>query len=251
MSTDSSPATGRPPGDGGPLWLLLALALLPAVVKGIVWGVGLEGYAWQSSYKLLQLAAPILWRWWYGRRRGPALLWPVDEPLPAVGRWLAGVGIALGLAGSAILAVLLLAGALGLDPAALRAEFDQRFVLTPAKAVLVVVYLLSLNAALEELHFRAWLDRELRAHWGAVAAALVSSAAFAAIHLFIFAGMQGVSGLLLALVFLSLWGAGIAWSWLAQRPGGIHVAWLSHGLTDAGLLTWGLWWLGYFSQNSP
>ena len=50
----------------------------------------------------------------------------------------------------------------------------------------------------------------------------------------------------LALVFVSLWIAGASWSLIARRPGGIHAAWLSHGLTDSGLLTWGLLWLGYF-----
>jgi hypothetical protein len=57
--------------------------------------------------------------------------------------------------------------------------------------------------------------------------------------------MTGATPLVLWLVFASLFIAGVSWSLIARRPGGIHAAWLSHGLTDAGLLTWGLFWLGY------
>ena len=66
-------------------------------------------------------------------------------------------------------------------------------------------------------------------------------------HTFIFAGFGGPESLILPAVFVALAVMGIAWSWLARFPGGIHAAWLAHGLTDAGFLTWGLFWLGYFS----
>jgi hypothetical protein len=48
------------------------------------------------------------------------------------------------------------------------------------------------------------------------------------------------------LLFVALLLIAVVWSLLARRPGGIHAAWLSHAMTDAGLLTWGLFWLGYF-----
>jgi hypothetical protein len=64
--------------------------------------------------------------------------------------------------------------------------------------------------------------------------------------MFIFSGFPDVTVWVLSLVFLSLMIAGVSWSLIARREGGIHAAWLSHGLTDAGLLTWGLFWLGFF-----
>ena len=74
---------------------------------------------------------------------------------------------------------------------------------------------------------------------------IVSASAFASMHLLIFRGMPGATAGPQAVVFASLALAGLFWSYLARRPGGIHAAWLSHGLTDALLLTWGLRWLGY------
>ena len=70
--------------------------------------------------------------------------------------------------------------------------------------------------------------------------------AFGAMHGFIFSGVATVGPLAKLLLFVALFIAGISWSLIARRPGGIHAAWLSHGLTDAALLTWGLSWLGYF-----
>jgi membrane protease YdiL (CAAX protease family) len=135
---------------------------------------------------------------------------------------------------------------MGLQPETVRADLDARFAMTPIKAMLVVLYLLSINAALEELHFRAWLDGELSSRWGDAVGIIVSALAFAAMHVFIFAGGAGASPTALVLIFLALAVAGTCWSLLARRRGGIHAAWLSHGLTDATLLTWGLFWLGYF-----
>ena len=112
--------------------------------------------------------------------------------------------------------------------------------------MIVVVFLTSINSALEELHFRAWLDPELSRRFGDSAGIVASAAAFGAMHVLIFANMRDVTPVVLGLVFLALFAMGTAWSMLARRPGGIHAAWFSHALTDAGLLTWGLYWLDYF-----
>jgi membrane protease YdiL (CAAX protease family) len=149
------------------------------------------------------------------------------------------------LSSTAIASVLLLAPRLGIDPAALKADLDAKFEMTPMRAIAVVVYLFSINAALEELHFRAWLDRELSARWGNAIGLVGSAAAFAAMHLFIFAGGKAAPPAALAIAVIALFFAGAVWSLLARRPGGIHAAWLSHGMTDASLMVWGLVWLGY------
>lgn len=231
---------------GGSIWLLLGLAAAPFVANSIVVGSGATGYGWQLVYKSLLLAAPVYWRFWFGGRRGLACVWPVDEPRPDAATWAIGASVALALAGSAICSILALAPTLDLDPDTLRADLDQRFELTKTSAALIVVYLFSINAALEELHFRAWLDRELSVRWGAPAGIVISAAAFGAMHFFVFAGMAGATAGVMTLMFLSLFLAGASWSLIARRPGGIHAAWLSHGLTNVGLMTWGLFWLGYF-----
>jgi membrane protease YdiL (CAAX protease family) len=146
----------------------------------------------------------------------------------------------------AIAAAYSIAAKLGIDPMEIRRQMDSRFLMTPGRAVAAVLYLFTVNAALEELHFRAWMDRELSTLYGNAVGMTVSASAFAAMHLLIFRGMPGATFGPLAIVFLSLAAAGFFWSVLARRPGGIHAAWLSHGLTDALLLTWGLKWLGYF-----
>ena len=42
--------------------------------------------------------------------------------------------------------------------------------------------------------------------------------------------------------------AGVVWSGITRLSRGIHAAWLAHGLTDAGRLTWGLFYLGYLES---
>jgi membrane protease YdiL (CAAX protease family) len=232
----------------GPAWLVWVLALLPFLVRGLVVLVQGPIYLGQAGYKLAQLGAAVCWRKRFDNRSWIASFWPVDEPRPSAGTWAVAVGSAAAFAASAIASIYLLGDLLGLDVELLRAEFDEKFHLTPVTAVISVLYLFSLNAALEELHFRAWLDRELSARYGDWFGIVVSAVSFSVMHLFIFADMKGITSAMLALLFVALVIAGVVWSLIARRPGGIHAAWLSHGLTDAGLLTWGIWWLGYFED---
>lgn len=226
-------------------WLLLFSAATPFVAKIAALVLHAASYPGQSAYKLLQLAVPVLWRRRYSKKRGLAALWPIDEPLPGAATWALAVAAALALAGAAIAGLTLAADPLALDPGTFRAQIDARFGMTPGRAIAVVLYLFTINAALEELHFRAWLDRELSVRLGDVAGICISAGTFSAMHLLIFASMPGFDRLLYAMVFAALFVAGVAWSLIARRRGGIHAAWLSHGLTDAILLTWGLRWLGY------
>lgn len=223
---------------------ILVLAGLPFAAKGATVWFGLSGYLAQSSYKILQLAIPLLWR--YGRgERGFSVAWPVRDGFPFWRLLNLGAAIALLLAGSAIGAVLLLGPTLGLHPAVLREGFDGRFAVSGAAAVAVVLFLSFLNSALEELHFRVWLDRELTKRLGNIIGIGVSALAFGCMHGFILLGLPGVPTMVIPLMVGGLTFAGICWSLLLRRPGGVYAAWLSHGLTDALLLTWGLFWLGY------
>jgi membrane protease YdiL (CAAX protease family) len=228
------------------IWLLILLAASPFAAKGIGLAWFAHNYVAQSSYKIFQLGGPVWWRRSVEGRRGLASLWPIDEPWPRPMTWGLAVCLAALSVGAAAFCIPWLAAQLNLDVTRLRQDIDARFHITPWRAVAVVVFLTAINSGLEELHFRVWLDRELSKRLGNFAGIVVSAAAFAAMHLFIFAAMPGVAGLAYGLLFVALALIAVVWSLLARRPGGIHAAWLSHALTDAGLLTWGLFWLGYF-----
>lgn len=223
---------------------LLLLASLPFLAKGLTLWLGLTGYLAQSSYKILQLLLPMCWYASRGRR-GAEMLAPAEEVRPTPRLLAMAVLYALLLAGGGIVAIHLLLPVLQLDPAVLRAGFDARFQMGPAGAIAVVVFLSSLNAYLEEWHFRWWLDMELTRRWGRGAGIVVSATAFAGMHAFIVLGVPGIPGIIAPLMGIGLFVAGITWSLLLRRGGGFYAAWLSHGLTDALLLGWGLWWLGY------
>jgi membrane protease YdiL (CAAX protease family) len=226
--------------------LVVALALLPFAVRGAVVAWFAQSYVAQSAYKLPLLAAPVGWRLFADNRRGWNAWWPVREPLPGRRTVAMAVGFAAAFVGAAIVTVANLAPVLGIDPAVLREHLDRRFALNPFVVCVVAVYLFSINAGLEELHYRAWLDRELSRRLGNAVGIGTSAVLFALLHVFVFAGMPGAGLLPQTLLVAALTMAGAAWSWLSRRPGGIHAAWLSHGLTDVGVLAWGLWWLGYF-----
>lgn len=239
---------GMPPRSGSTP-ALFVLAAAPAVAKVVSQALFSQNYLAQSAYKLLQLAAPVGWRSAAEGRRGLRSLWPVEEPLPSRGVWLSAAALSAGTIALAIVLLPLVAAWLGLQPAALRAHFDREFGLHPWAALVIVAFLSTLNAALEELHFRHWLDGQLSARYGDRVGIGVSAVAFGGMHAFIFARLPGVTMVVLALVTLGLAAVGASWSLLCRRPGGIHAAWFAHAVTDAGFLTWGLWWLGYFSSS--
>lgn len=224
--------------------LLLLLAALPFGIKGLTLFLGATGYGLQSAYKLVQLVAPAWWRYAAGER-GSAIIWPSREPMPSVRLLFAAVSVAVGFSVIAAALITTFAPALGVDPATLRAGYDQRFAVSGMGALGVVVFLSFLNSALEELHFRVWLDRELSKRAGNIVGIAVSALAFACMHGFIVLGLPNVPPVVLLPMVMGLAIVGACWSVLVRRPGGALAAWISHGLTDALFLGWGLFWLGY------
>lgn len=225
--------------------LLLTLATLPFLAKAAVLATGVTGYLAQSLYKIFQLLIPCCWRRMLGKR-GLSILWPVEEPLPSLRTWLIATGAGVALSGTGIVFVLALSGALGIDPAVIREGLAGRFGVSGMSALAVVVFLAVINAAIEELHFRAWLDREISMRIGNKAGIGISASAFALMHSMIFAGLPGISVPAIALACMALVIAGVTFSLVMRRPGGIHAAWLCHGIVDVLLLGWGLFWLGFF-----
>lgn len=221
--------------------LLLLAASTPFWLKAAT--MGLSGYALQSLYKVGQAAVPVLWRMWQGRRGRQ--IFALEVRLPSGALLCTAVLVACGAAGIAIGLLVMLAPMLGLNPETLRAGFDGRFAVSGMGAVAVVAFLSLLNSALEEFHFRGWLDTELSKRAGTFVGITVSALAFGCMHGFIALGLPGVPPIVVVPMVGGLALVGACWSGLMRRPGGIYAAWLSHGLTDAVLLTWGLWWLGY------
>ncbi len=226
------------------MMVLLFLAALPFGIKAATMFFGATGYSLQSLYKIAQLLVPAGWRYAHGER-GLSIVWPIREPRPSVRLLCAAVGVSVAFSGAAIIAVLLLAPVLGLDPTALRSGYDARFAVSGVGAVAVVLFLSFLNSALEELHFRVWLDRELSKRTSDRIGIAVSAIAFGSMHGLIFLGLPQIPPFLIAFAAACLILPAVAWSLMLRRPGGIYAAWISHGLTDAILLGWGLFWLGY------
>ncbi len=223
---------------------ILLLASLPFALKGVTLWFGFTGYLAQSAYKILQLLIPLVWRFGRGER-GFSVAWPVRDGYPFLRLLNLGVLLALIIAGIAIAGIVYVGPAWGLEPRVIRAAYDQRFDVSGVAAIAVVLFLSFVNSALEELYFRVWLDRELTKRIGHILGISISAFAFGAMHGFILFGLPGIPLECIIAMVLGLTLAGICWSLLIRRPGGVYAAWLSHGLTDALLLTWGLFWLGY------
>src|SRR5262245_36473524 len=106
---------------------LFAFALMPFLTKGIVLGLGLQGYGLQSIYKAFQLIAPAVWRYHCRRMRGVRMLWPTDEPWPGAGTWVIAASVAIALSGSGIALASWLLPRLQINPSDVRAGLDERF----------------------------------------------------------------------------------------------------------------------------
>ena len=227
-----------------PLLLTFLTASLPFVAKIAVLALGLQGYIAQSLYKVFQVLVPVFWRKKEGRR-GLALFWPIAEPIPHLRTWLLATVAALLLSGNAIVAAPLMLPLWNIRPETIRAGFDARFSVSSGGAVVVVLFLSCVNSAIEELHFRAWLDPALSRSLGNVLGILISALAFGCMHGLIFYGIPGIPPTPLFLIIGALTIAGVCWSLLTRMRGGIHAAWWSHACADALLMLWGLHWLGY------
>ena len=173
------------------------------------------------------------------------MFWPFDEPMPSQNVWFSATVLALMMSGIGIAALKYLIPFFNLNPDLIRGGFDSRFDVSPIGAVSVVIFLSIINSAVEELHFRAWLDREVSRIAGNLTGISMSAIAFGSMHVLIFLGLSGFPPLLVVFAGIALAAAGVVWSLIMRKNGGIHAAWWSHALTDAVLLTWGLNWLGY------
>lgn len=95
----------------------------------------------------------------------------------------------------------------------------------PWEQLLLGAFAVATAPLTEEILFRGILWTLLRQRGWGISAALVSSAAFAAIHLNLAA-------------FLPLWALGLFWTWLYHRSGDLSLPILSHAMFNAANFAW-------------
>jgi membrane protease YdiL (CAAX protease family) len=102
-------------------------------------------------------------------------------------------------------------------------------------AVLVYIVMLAFNGALEELFWRGYLYDRLRSTPNRALALGLPALFFGAQHVFVVSALIADPALL-ALVLFGILGAGIVWSLLRERVGGVLPCAISHMLVTAGYM---------------
>jgi membrane protease YdiL (CAAX protease family) len=230
----------------GRTWAALAFTMLFPGLMAWVYFVVLvpspdarPGYLALGSYalaKLIQFVFPVLWIWFHERDR--LRFQPHNFR-----------GLVFGLAFGALVFVLVLAlyhGALRTKlvmagtPARVTAKVAQFHAATPARYILLAVFLAGIHSLLEEYYWRWFVFGELRNRMPTTGAIALSSTAFMLHHVIILAVFFPGSFWTMTLPFsLGVGCGGAVWAWLYQRTGSIYSPWLSHLIIDAAILTVG------------
>jgi membrane protease YdiL (CAAX protease family) len=224
--------------------LVLALAMLYPTLLAWLYiaalpAAGADPRAVQAVWlggKAVECLLPLLWvRWADGH-------WP--RPAPPTRRGLA-LGVGSGLAVAALMLLLYFAvlrhhhlfhGA----PARVRHKLVEFGLDAPATFLASGVFVAVVHSLLEEYYWRWFVFGRLQRLVPAVAAGVLSSAAFAAFHLVDLAAFFPGRVLTLALplaVCVGVGGAG--WCWLYRRSGSLYGPWLCHLVLDVALLVVG------------
>jgi len=113
---------------------------------------------------------------------------------------------------------------------------------TPARFLVLAIFISLIHSFLEEYYWRWYVHRELHSWLGKWAAVILSSLAFASHHVIIIRAYLPPQiltvGLLAFPIFVFL--AGIFWALLYDRHQSIWMNWISHLWADAAIL-----WIGY------
>ena len=186
--------------------------------------------------KVVQFAFPVSWVWLFARESLRAL-----KPS---GRGL-GLGVAFGIiTAAAILTVYfgLLRGSamLARTPVLVQENVAQFGVASPARYVLLALFLAIAHSFLEEYYWRWFVFGELKKAVSVGAAIVLSSLAFMGHHVIVLA-MYFPAHLLTAAVPFSLCVAagGGVWAWIYHRTGSLYSPWASHVLVDAAIMAVG------------
>ena len=226
---------GAPRGalDASLLAAGLVFPALAAWLYFVVYAASPALPALYSACKIAQFALPIVWLLLVGRRLPGRSLFSA--------RGLAGgaAGGALLAAGVLILHLLALRGsdlAAGAAPR-IAARLEVLHCATPSRFVALALFLSVAHSFLEEYYWRWFAFGRLRAYLGMGGAVALSSAAFAAHHVFVLHAFIG-SDRFPATVLLSfaVAAAGALWAWQYARSRALVPVWVSHALVDLGIM---------------
>ncbi len=186
--------------------------------------------------KLLQFAFPVLVLWLYeGRCPRPGR--PRFAGLPLA----LGFGFAVGALGLALYHFWLIHTPLFVQtPEKIAGKLSEFGVTTPARYLVLGVFISLIHSLLEEYYWRWFVFGHLRQFLSWRMALVVSSLAFMAHHVIVlYVYLPG--SFLTAVVPLSLAiavGGGV-WAWFYQRTETIYAVWLSHLLVDGAIFVVG------------
>jgi membrane protease YdiL (CAAX protease family) len=202
-------------------------------------GVGRAGGGALPAYvagKVIQFGFPVVWIWTFERYR----LRPASPSLRGLAL---GIGFGL-LVGALIFFVYFgfLTGSplLTETPAKIREKLVLFRADTPARYLLLSLFIAGLHSLLEEYYWRWFVFGELRRRMTVATAIVLSSLAFMAHHVVVL-GVYFPGHFVTAALPLSLCVAvgGAVWAWLYERTGTIYSSWISHLFIDAAILAVG------------
>lgn len=179
-----------------------------------------------SLSKLFLLGLPLLWICWLDRER-VRLPRPTRKAL--IEGALSGLVIGLALVGFYWL-VLRQSPALAEAGPAIAAKINEFGIGTPARFLGFAVFVVLMNASIEEYFWRGFMFVRLRERMRWPVAALVSGLGFSLHHIVVLSAYVPLREALIFSVGVGL--GGVIWAWQLQRTGSIYSAWLSHALVD-------------------
>lgn len=223
-------------------WALILVAMVLPTAAAWVYFITLAGRPGMAATYLAAKAAQALLPLvgWYalGMHRHPA--WS----RPAQG-WGSGIlaGALLSLPAVVLYAAFLRGTAL-LEgaPAQIEQRLDAFHATTLGGYLALALALSLLHSLFEEYYWRWFLFAALRERMAWWAALTLSSAAFAAHHAVVIAGLlgPGAPAWVIAAGTLAVAVAGATWSWLYQRHGSLLAPWASHVVVDLAVMAIGL-----------
>lgn len=149
-------------------------------------------------------------------------------------------GIVFGLvvgASIVVLAEVLSDSTLAATPEQVRKKVAEFGVATPLRFAALATFLSVVHSLLEEYYWRWFVFGRLRRLTGFFLAAVLSSLAFTAHHVFVL--NEYLPGRFWSAVMpfsLGIAAGGFVWCWLYQRTGSLLGPWISHFLVDAGIM---------------
>jgi len=219
---------GMTPRSAKTLLLILGF-FLPSLATWAYFRLPLGPVAGQGLYglsKVLAFALPLIWIIWLTKEK-------VRLPRPTRR------GLAEGLVSGLLIGGLMVAGyflfvkgspGMQAGGAAITEKLAGFGVTTAAMFIAFGVFIVLMNASIEEYYWRGFMFKRLGERMTWLPAALLSGFGFMLHHVIIMADYFEPG--LVALCSLGVMVGGVIWAWQYRRTGCIYSAWLSHAIVD-------------------